>query len=282
MLTGSGGDERKSAASYAVHAKASRGGWISVLNISPVTQRNPMKNTLPFLLIAALAAPLLTAGDAPPPATTPGANAGGDNNNRNNWQRRLIADNPELQGVDLESPEGQEKVRQVMAKRMEAEAPRIRQRMAENQAAARAELNKQFGMNEEEFKAIEPLLARVENLRMQKGLVDRSAGQMGMAMGGRRGGAGGAGGPGGMFNPQLMLGDTPLEPSVKEIQDAVKALKTLIDDAQANANELALAVVRVRKAREAFVAILAKAQEELRAVLSPKQEAILVDRGTLD
>jgi hypothetical protein len=136
-------------------------------------------------------------------------------------------------------------------------------------------------MSEEEFKAIEPLLARVENLRMQKGLVDRSAGQMGMAMGGRRGGPGGGPG-GGMFNPQLMLGDTPLEPTVKEIQDAVKALKTLIDDAQANANEIALAVVRVRKAREAFVGVLAKAQEELRGVLSPKQEAILVDRGTLD
>jgi hypothetical protein len=249
-----------------------------------------MKTIFSFLLVAALAAPLLTAGDAP--ATTPGttpaagdgnANGNGGGNNRNNWQRRLVADNPELQGVDLESPEGQEKVRAVMAKRMEAEAPRIRQRMAENQATARAELNKQFGMSEEEFKAIEPLLARVENLRMQKGLVDRSAGQMGMAMGGRRGGAGGAGGPGGgMFNPQLMLGDTPLEPTVKEIQDAVKALKTLIDDAQANANEIALAVVRVRKAREAFVAVLAKAQEELRAVLSPKQEAILVDRGTLD
>lgn len=245
-----------------------------------------MKNALPLLLLAALTAPVLTAGDAPPPTTTPGAAGAGngdDNRNRNNWQRRLVADNPELQGVDLETPEGQEKLRQVMAKRMEAEAPRIRQRMAENQAAARAELNKQFGMSEEEFKAIEPLLARVENLRMQKGLVDRSAGQMGIQMG-RGGPGGGRGGPGGgLFNnPQLLLGDTPLEPSVTEIQDAVKALKTLIDDAQANANELALAVVRVRKAREAFTAVLAKAQEELRGVLSPKQEAILVDRGTLD
>ncbi len=248
-----------------------------------------MKTMLPFLLIAALAAPLLTAGDAPPATTppagnAPGATAAGDaggNNGRNQWMKRMVADNPELKDVDLNSPEGQEKVRQVMQKRMEENAPRIRQRIAEQQVTSHAELNKQLGMKDEEFKAIEPLLTRVESLRMQRGLVDRAANPMLARMGG--GGRGGpGGGPGGLMSPQLLMGDTPLEPSAQETQDASKALKTLVDDAQANANELAATVARLRKAREAFTAVLNKAQDDLRAVLSPRQEAILVEHGTLD
>ena len=251
-----------------------------------------MKTSLSFLLIAALAAPLLTAGDAPPATTPPasnppGATAAGDaagNNGRNQWMKRMVADNPELKDVDLNTPEGQEKVRQVMQKKMEENAPRIRQRIAEQQATSHAELNKQLGMKDEEFKAIESLLTRVESLRMQRGLVDRASNPLlaRMGGGGGRGGAGGPGGPGGFMSPQLLMGDTPLEPSAQETQDASKALKTLVDDAQANANELAATIARLRKAREAFTAVLNKAQDELRAVLSPRQEAILVERGTLD
>ena len=249
-----------------------------------------MKKLAPLLLLTLLASPTLLAED-PPPQTTPGPAAGaGDNTNGNNngrnrdqWMKRMVADNPELKDVDLNSPEGQEKVRQVMQKRMEENAPRIRQRMAEQQAASHAELNKQLGMTADEFKAIEPLLARVESLRMQRGLVDRAANPM-LARGGGRGGPGGGGpgGPGGFFSPQLMMGDTPLEPSVQETQDASKALKTLVDDAQSNANELTATIAKLRKAREAFTAVLNKAQDDLRAVLSPRQEAILVERGTLE
>jgi hypothetical protein len=258
-----------------------------------------MNKLLPLLAIALLAQPTLSftaEGDAPPattppattpPATTPPATTpapaadrprqeGEGNRGREGFMRRMVAENPELQGVDLESPEGQEKVRAIMQKRMEAEAPRIRQRMAENQAAQHAELNKQLGMTQEEFQAIQPLLTRVENLRMQKGLVDNSGRP---AMGGP---GGGRGRNNNFFNPQMLLGDTQLEPTVTEIQDSGKALKALLDDKQANATELASAVARLRKARQGFDVVLAKAQEELRSVLSPQQEALLVDRGTLD
>ena len=252
-----------------------------------------MKTALPILLLAMLAAPVLRAEDATPPAATPPAtpatpaaaaapapaDANGNGGNRQNgFMRRMIADNPELKDVDPNTPEGKEKIAEVMQKRMEANAPRIRQRMAEQQATAHAELNKQFAMTSEEFTAVEPLLTRVENLRMQKGLVDRSGG-------GRqgRGGPGGPGGFGGMtMNPQLMLGDTPMEPTVKDIMEAGKALKALIDDTQANAAETTAAIARLRKAREAFAAVLTKAEDDLRAVLSQRQEAILLDRGTLE
>ena len=242
-----------------------------------------MKTALPILLLAMLAAPVLRAEDAapaagtPPAATTPAPAADAGANRQNGFMRRMIADNPELKDVDPNTPEGKAKIAEVMQKRMEANAPKMRQRMAEQQATAHTELSKQFAMTSEEFTAVEPLLTRVESLRMQKGLVDRSGGRQG------RGGPGGPGGFGGVtMNPQLMLGDTPMEPTVKDIMDAGKALKALIDDTQANAAETTAAIARLRKAREAFAAVLTKAQEDLRAVLSQRQEAILLDRGTLE
>ena len=130
-----------------------------------------MYKFLTLIAAALLLLPTLStfAGDAPPAGekpTTPADNGG--NRGRDGFMRRMIAENPELEGVDPNSPEGQEKIRAVMQKRMEAEAPKIRQRMAENQATQHAELNKQLGMTQEEFDAIKPLLIIVEKLRSQK------------------------------------------------------------------------------------------------------------------
>jgi Spy/CpxP family protein refolding chaperone len=80
----------------------------------------------------------------------------------------------------------------------------------------------------------------------------------------------------------MLLGDTEMEPTVKEIQDAAKVLKTLTSDAQANETEIVTALARLRKARESFTTLLKTAQNELRSVLTAKQEAQLVERGTLD
>lgn len=215
-------------------------------------------------------------------ATTPPAADGGNNANGNGGDRqaartrRLIADNPELQGVDPNTPEGQEKIRAFMQARMEKMAPQMRQRMADQQTATNAKLREAFAMSADDFKAVEPLLTRVENLRLQQRLTAPQ--NNGNGNGGNRwGGAGGGG-----FNPQMLLGDTPLEPSIQEGIDAGKALKALIDDPQANAAEVDLALARVRKAHEAFQAVLTKAEADLQAVLSHRQEAVLVDRGILE
>jgi hypothetical protein len=234
-----------------------------------------MRPILPLLLAALTCSPVIFAGDAPPP---PAAGEGRGQDRSQDRMRRMIEQNPELKGVDLTTPEGKEKLAQVMQKQMEAMAPRMRERMAENQTAARAETKKALALGDEEFSAIEPLLDRVETLRMHHNLVDRAASGMTM-MGGRMG----RGGPGpGAMNPQLILGDTPLDPTAAEIQAALKTLKALVDDPQANATEIDLALARVRKAREDYTAAMAKAQEELRSVLSRRQEAVLVDRGTLE
>jgi hypothetical protein len=178
---------------------------------------------------------------------------------------------------DTNSPVDQEKIRALIQKNLETVAPKLRQRMAEQQAADFSELSKVLGMSGDEFDAIKPLLATVENLRKQKSLIDNPASSM-------MGGASGRGtrGLNNFFNPQMLLGDTQLDPTVAGIQEAAKALKALVDDKQANATELTSAVNRLRKSRDDFTSVLNKAQNDLRAVLTSSQEALLVVRGTLD
>ncbi len=231
-----------------------------------------MRPILPILLAALACSPAIMAGDAPPPPQPEAGASGGPGGPGGDRMRRMIEQNPELKGVDMNTPEGREKFAQVMGKQM-------RERMAEGQAAQRAELKKLIAMSDEEFAAILPLLERVETLRQHRMLVDRSA--SGLAMMPGRGGRGGQGGPGNM-DPKNLLGDTPLDPAAAEIQAALKALKALVDDAQANTTETDLALARVRKAREAWTTAMTKAQEELRAVLNRRQEAVLVDRGTIE
>jgi Spy/CpxP family protein refolding chaperone len=246
--------------------------------------RAASRTLLALTLVGAAAFSSLQAEAAPAGGTPPAADGQGNNNGQNGqngFMRRLIADNPELKDVDPNTPEGQEKIRAVMQARMEKMAPQIRQRMAEGQAANHAKLRETFAMSAEDFTAIEPLLTKVENLRLQQRFIVPQGGGGGGG-GNRRGGfGGGPGGPGGM-TPQMLLGDTPVEPSVQEYLDAAKALKALLDDAQSNAAEVDLAMARVRKAREAFQASLTKAQAELQAVLTHRQEAVLVERGILD
>jgi hypothetical protein len=178
---------------------------------------------------------------------------------------------------DGNSTVDQEKIRELVQKNLEKVAPQLRQRMAEQQAADFAELSKVLGMSEDEFDAVKPLLTTVENLRKQKNIIDNPTSSM-------MGGASGRGtrGLNNVFNPQMLLGETQLDPTVVGIQEAARALKALTDDKQANATELTSAVTRLRKARDDFASVLNKAQKDLRSVLTSSQEALLVVRGTLD
>lgn len=139
----------------------------------------------------------------------------------------------------------------------------IRKELANSLAVQHAKLRAALNMTPAELAAIEPLLMRVENLRRQKNLLDSSESKMdGFA--------------------KALLGDATIEPSVQDCQDAHKALKAIMDDAQANTAEMDAAIARIRKARAAFDAVLGKAQAELKAVLTSRREALLMDRGILD
>lgn len=241
---------------------------------------------LPSLaLVTLLAGSACLAEDAPPtpppaaqpPAAQPGGqDQRGPDRGRDGFIKRMIAEDPSLKGVDPNTPEGKERIEKAMQERMEKRAPEMRQRMADMQAQSHAKLREGLAMSTEDFTAVEPLITKVENLRMQGRLADPQGLPFGMGRGGR-------GGPPGGFNPmRMMMGDAALDPTVQEIQDATKALTTILGDAQANGAEVTATMARLRKARESYKTVLGKAQEELRSVMTPRQEAVLVERGILD
>lgn len=113
--------------------------------------------------------------------------------------------------------------------------------------------------DESEWKAIEPMIQKVNEARMQ------TFSGMGRGMfGGRggRGGPGGPGGPGGQANPEA------------------EALQKAIDAKASNA-EMKAALAKYVESRKAKQAALEKAQADLRKVLTPRQEAIAALSGLL-
>ena len=140
----------------------------------------------------------------------------------------------------------------------------MRQRMSER-------MREQFGVTDDaEWKVIEGKIQKVTEARRATG-----GGFGGMAFGARRGGPGGDGergvdrggegrrgfgGPGGEQSPELA--------------DLRKAI-----DAKASADEIKAELAKVREARKANEAKLEAAQEDLRKVLTVRQEAVAVMMG---
>lgn len=118
-----------------------------------------------------------------------------------------------------------------------------------------------------EWKAIEPLVTKVMDARREQ--MAFGAGGMMRGFGRGRGGDGGGGGDrprGGIF------GDPA--PEAEALQKAI--------DAKASNADIKAALTKYREARKAKEAALTKAQDELRKVLSVRQEAIAVNSGLLN
>lgn len=115
--------------------------------------------------------------------------------------------------------------------------------------------------DDNEWKAIEPLVAKVMEVRREQ----ITANFRGFGRGGRGGGDNGGGGRGG-------FGGTP-SPEVEALQKAI--------DAKASNSEIKAALAKYNEARKAKQAALEKAQADLRKVLTPRQEAIAAMNGLL-
>lgn len=111
--------------------------------------------------------------------------------------------------------------------------------------------------NDAEWKVIEGRLAKVTQLRMETLI----GGMGGMRMGGNRGG----GGFPGMGQPS---------PEAEALQKAIESNASVAD--------LKTRLEKFREARRQKQEALAKAQDELRQVLSLRQEATLVTMGMLE
>jgi hypothetical protein len=139
-------------------------------------------------------------------------------------------------------------------------------------------MKEQLGADDAAWKVLEPRLTKVMELNRQA-----SSGRGGMfgTMFGRRGGPGGPGGdqggpqgdrrgPGGPMGEQTAL------------DKALTQLRTTLENQSATAEEIKTQLTNVRQTREKARQELAVAQQDLKKILTVRQEAILVSMGQLD
>jgi hypothetical protein len=155
------------------------------------------------------------------------------------------------QGPSQRGPGGQfdpERMRQMMEQRMQ----------------------EALGATDQEWKVLGPRVMKVQELSRQAG-----GGGRGMMFGrGMRGGPGGPGGnrPGGRgMNRELT--------AVEKVQEE---LQTLLENTAATPDQIKPLLTKLRTAREEAKRNLAKAQQDLRLVLTVRQEAVMVLMGMLD
>lgn len=130
----------------------------------------------------------------------------------------------------------------------------------------------ELGASDEDWKAIEPLVEKV-----MKAQGEAMAGRFG---GMRRGGGGGPGGGGGGGAAPAAGGEN--RPPESESVKARGELNKLLEDKGATNEDIKAKLAALRAAREKAKAELAKAQTELREVLTLRQEAVLVNSGLLE
>src|SRR3954453_14329854 len=129
-----------------------------------------------------------------------------------------------------------------------------------------------MGANDEEWKALQPRIEKLQQLQRDAS----NFGGIGLLMdfgggGGGRGGRGfgGPGGPGGDRQPSVA-------------QQKTTELVEVVKNKESSPEQLKEKLAAAKAARAQAKAELAKAQEELRELLTVRQEAVLTAIGTLD
>ncbi len=150
----------------------------------------------------------------------------------------------------------------------------MRQRMMER-------MKEQLGADDAAWKVLEPRLTKVMELNRQAGAGGRG-GMFGMMMGGRgRGGPGGPGGPDNAGGPPQRRGSGPGGEQTA-LDTAMTKLRTVLENQSATPEEIKTQLTAVRSAREKARQELAVAQQELKKILTVRQEAMLVEMGQLE
>jgi Spy/CpxP family protein refolding chaperone len=125
-------------------------------------------------------------------------------------------------------------------------------------------IKENLGATDEEWQAIQPRVEAVQALLRQVRPT---------MMGGRMFGRGGQ-------PPAPPAG--PGAPELTETEKATQALQAVLDNTQSKPEDIKQALTAYREARDKAKQELAKAQEELRKIVTPRQEARLVLLGLLE
>ena len=146
------------------------------------------------------------------------------------------------------------------------------QRMMDN-------LKEQLGASDDEFAAMQPKIEKVFQLQREtqgngmRALFGNRGGN-----GGGRGGRGGNNGGGNGGGPGGPGGDQPATP----MSTATAALKDTLDNKDAKPDDIKAKLDAFRAAKAQTKDEMTKAQEDLKSVLTQRQEAVLVELGLLD
>lgn len=132
-------------------------------------------------------------------------------------------------------------------------------------------LKEQLGATDDEMAALGPKIEKVMQLQR-----DAQGGGM-RGMFGRRGGQGGQGGNGGPGGPPggANANESPVRQKATE-------LRTLLEDKDAKPDDIKAKLDALRQARAQAKQDLAAAQQELKGLLTQRQEAVLVEMGMLE
>ena len=131
-------------------------------------------------------------------------------------------------------------------------------------------LKTDLGASDDEWKVLEPKVQKVMDARRETG------GFGGLRMGRRGGRGGGGGGFGGG------AGNDPNAPPPTAVQQKGQDLQNVLENKDAKPDEIKSALAAYRDARAKAREDLTKAQDDLRGVLTTKQEAVLVMAGMLE
>lgn len=131
-----------------------------------------------------------------------------------------------------------------------------------------------LGATDQEWKVLGPRVMKVQELSRQTG-----GGGRGMMMFGR-GMRGGPGGPGGANQPGGR--GMGMNRELTEVEKVQEELQTLLENTATTPDQIKEQLTKLRAAREKAKQDLAKAQQDLRQVLTLRQEATLVLMGMLD
>jgi len=167
---------------------------------------------------------------------------------------------------------GRQRFEDMSEEQREEMMEQFRERMAERQAEQDERMREEIEATEEEFELLQPKIARVRQLTRERQMASAGGG-----FGGRGGQAGGRGGRGG--SPFAGLFETSDEGEA--LTEAQAELREALED-DAVAGDIKEALDAYREARDTMDAAIKEAREDLRGLLTAKQEAYFVVNGMLD